>query len=157
MYKALCVAALLVGLLALTGRSSSATPTPFTGPLIVAKGKLVNQTTTINKTVFTPTQDGLYRLSMYATISTPDPASQSIWYVAPAWTDDWGAEGASDILAKGGNSPGQFQLYGQNYGLGGVTFPVEAKAGTPITIAVNQSGPTDNSAYSLYYTLERLE
>jgi hypothetical protein len=34
----------------------------------------------------------------------------------------------------------------------------EAKAGTPITYDVNQSGgPPDNSAYSLFYTLERLE
>jgi hypothetical protein len=55
MYKALCVAALLVGLLALTGRSSSAAPAPFTSPVIVAKGKLVNQTAPISTTtIFTP-------------------------------------------------------------------------------------------------------
>jgi len=34
---------------------------------------------------------------------------------------------------------------------------LEAKAGTPVTYDVTLSGPPDNSIYSLYYTLERLE
>jgi len=72
MYKTLCVAALLVGLLALTGRSSSAAPAPFTPPVTVAKGKLLNQTGLIpTTTIFTPTQTGLYRLSAYSTQTVP--------------------------------------------------------------------------------------
>ncbi len=56
-----------------------------------------------------------------------------------------------------GNKPGQFQSNDDNSGLGGISFPFEAKAGTPITYVVEQNPSPDNSAYSLYYTLERLE
>src|SRR6266496_6591181 len=80
MYKTLCVVALLAGLVALTGRSSSAAPAPFTSPLIVAKGKLVNQTAPIpTTTIFTPNQTGLYRISVYVTLTKSDPSSQSFW------------------------------------------------------------------------------
>ena len=37
------------------------------------------------------------------------------------------------------------------------TAPIPETAGTPINLSVTQSGPPDNSTYSLYYTLERLE
>ena len=40
---------------------------------------------------------------------------------------------------------------------GGTVIPFEAKAGTSITYSVTQCCNPDNSAYSLYYTLERLE
>jgi len=41
---------------------------------------------------------------------------------------------------------------------GGVVRTIEVRAGTPVTYDVVQgNGPPDNSAYSLYYTLERLE
>ncbi len=158
MYKTLCVAALLLGLLALTGRSSSAAPAPFSSPLIVAKGKLVNQTAPIpSTTLFMPNQTGLYRLSVYGTISQVDPNSSSGWIVTPSWTDDYGSESSGSLLTGYGNHPGQFQSNGDNSSLGGITVPFEAKAGTPITYVVEQSPSPDNSAYSLYYTLERLE
>jgi hypothetical protein len=34
---------------------------------------------------------------------------------------------------------------------------IEAKAGTPIAYSVYQQGSPDNSAYSLYYVVERIE
>jgi len=123
----------------------------------VAKGKLLNQNNTIpSTTIFTPTQTGLYRLSIYATVVKPDPSSQSSWNVDVSWTDDAGPQGQTvlyglDFLASA--------FYPDNAptGLGGPAMVVEARAGQPIAYSVTQPEGPDNSAYSLYYTLERLE
>jgi hypothetical protein len=73
MHKTLCVAVLLLPTFALAQGGKSATP-PFPSPLIVAKGKLVNQTAPIpTTTIFTPIQTGLYRLSVYATVTKTEP------------------------------------------------------------------------------------
>ncbi len=157
MYKTLFSAVLVVGLLSLTGRSSSAAPAPFTSPLIVAKGKLINQTAEIPTTaIFTPAQGGLYRLSVYATVVRVDPNGHSTWNYNFGWSDDAGPETENGLLFGNGVQLGQFQ-YGSFSALGGTVFPFEAKAGMPITYSVTNTGSPDNSAYSLYYTLERLE
>ena len=158
MYKALCVTVLLLPTFALTQARKPATP-PFPSPLIVAKGKLPNQTAPIpTTTIFTPTQTGLYRLTVYATISKADPSSQSSWCYSLSWRDDAGPQfwEASQLLCQGGNSPYPF-IYESQTSLGGTTLPFEAKAGTPITHNMTQLGSLDSSAYSLYYTLERME
>src|ERR1700674_1202503 len=91
MYKTLCVAVLLLPTFALAQSGKPATP--FTSPLIVAKAKLVNQTAAIpTTTIFTPTHSGLYRLSLYMTVSKIDPQSSTSRGFALAWTDDGGAE-----------------------------------------------------------------
>jgi hypothetical protein len=157
MYKTLCIAVLMVGLLALMGHSSSAAPAPFTSPQIVARGKLVNQKAAISPTtILTTVQTGVYRLSIYATLSEADANSTSQWSVFSQWTDDAGAEEAG-ISNQYGNLAGQFNCYSFFNAAGGPTVTFEARGGTPISYSVFQSGPPDNSAYSLYYTLERLE
>ena len=159
MYKTLTVAALLLAAFAFTpgSRSADASPTTAIGPAIVAKGKLVNQTAPIpTTTIFTPTQTGLYRLSVYATVTTTDPSSQSYWNFNAGWTDDAKAESVTTILYSTGNVLGPFD-YASVLIVGGTVAPFEAKAGTAITYSITQGGPPDNSAYSLYYTLERLE
>ena len=154
MYKTLCVAVLLLSTFALAQTRQPATP--FPSPLIVAKGKLVNQTAPIpTTTIFTPKETGLYRLTVYATVTKADPNSQSSWSYLPGWTDDAGEAFGSNLLLQGGNTPGSFLFEG--FWQLGAGLPLEAKAGTAITYAMTQSGPPDNSAYSLYYTLERLE
>ena len=158
MFKALCVVALLAGLLALTGRSSSAaSPASFTSPLIVAKGKLLNQSSTIGTTtILSVPQTGMYRLSFCGTIIKNDTNSSSEWLVNVVWTDPSGLpQPANGIIAGFGGSAGQFFAYQQFQG--GVSTPIEAEAGTPITFTVTQSGPPDTSEYSLYYTVERLQ
>src|SRR6266536_3222650 len=93
MYKALCVAALMVGVLALTGRNSSASPAPLTSPLIVAKGKLVNQTAEIPQTtIYTPSATGLYRLNAYMVETSPISSQGVYWSFNLLWTDDGGAQ-----------------------------------------------------------------
>jgi hypothetical protein len=156
MYKTLCVAVLLLPTFALAQGGKSATP-PFPSPLIVAKGKLVNQTAPIpTTTIFTPIQTGFYRLSVYATVTKTDPSSQSYWNFNMGWTDDAKAVAVNNILYTTGNVSGPFSY--PNLGtIGGTSAPFEAKAGTPVTYSVTQDNGPDSSAYSLYYTLERLE
>jgi hypothetical protein len=125
-----------------------------TVPQIVAKGKFLNQTAAITKTILIPTQAGLYRLSAYATITVADPNSQSEWIYVNNWTDDSGVLNSWTPLYGPGRSAGGF---GDFIGTGGASILIEVKAGTPIAVTVTQSGPADQSAYSLYYTLERLE
>jgi hypothetical protein len=157
MYKTLCVVILLVGVFALAGRNSVASPaTSVTSPQIVAKGRLVNQTAPIpTTTIFTPAQNGLYRLSVYATVSKADASSSAFWFYSAGWTDEAGIESAFDLLNGYSNTLGQFQSPGL---YGGASLTFEAKAGTPVTYSVTHDPPSpDNSVYALYYTLERLE
>jgi len=155
MHKSVCLTVLLISALsAAQSRSSS----PFTSPAIVAKAKLTNQTATIpTTTIFTPNEDGLYRLSIYATISKADNNSQAQWLVNVNYTDDSEqSQSLGGLLYGLNNQLGMFEFY-DFFLEAGPTVTFEAKAGTPITYSVTESGPPDNSAYSLYYTLERLE
>ncbi len=155
MYKTLCVAVLLLPTFALTqARNPAAAPV---SPPIVAKGKLVNQTAPIPQTtIFTPIQSGLYRLSVYGTVTT-GTCGGSYWNVNPEWTDDSGLQSnTNQIIQSNGSCLGSFILGYAGYATG-ATVTFEAKGGTAVTYSVTQQGPPDGSAYSLYYTLERLE
>lgn len=94
MYKTFALAVLLLSTSAFAQNAKPAPqPIPLTSPQIVAKGKLPNQTAPIpTTTIFTPTQTGLYRLSIYATLTKTDPNSQSVWQINTQWTDDAGAQ-----------------------------------------------------------------
>ena len=89
-------------------------------------------------------------------MSKADPNSQSSWIYSIASVDDAEAESEGTILFQSRSFQSQFQYEGL-FQQGGVVIPFEAKAGTAITFNLSQSGRPDNSAYSLYYTLERLE
>jgi hypothetical protein len=56
-----------------------------------------------------------------------------------------------DLIAGYNAQLGQFDEYSYS-----VPLVFEAKAGTPVTYAVTESGPADNSVYTIYYTVERL-
>jgi hypothetical protein len=165
MYKSLCVAVLLLPTFALTQGTKSGSAGTFTSPLIVAKGKLLNKTVTIpTTTIFTPTQAGLYRLSVYATLTTVATANDAHWSVNIFWTDNsFVPQSALSILYGQDAIGSQFSqlgnvgLLGQGIFMGGTTTIIEDEAGQPISYSVTQDGGPDNSAYSLYYTLERLE
>jgi hypothetical protein len=161
MRKALYIAAVLIacGLTISFGKANTANTTS-TWPLIVVKGKFLNQTAAIPQTnIYLPVDNGLYRLSVYATITTPSSADTSYWQFNPEWTDDSGQTynggGNAFLFSPNNDASGAFMWMGQgNYG---GTLVLEAKGGTPISISTTLNGPPDNSAYSLYYTLERLE
>ena len=156
MNKALGVAVLLLGALAVSLAMNNPTTGTLVGPHVIAKGALTGQTAPIpTTTIVTPTRDGLFRLTAYGTMTKFDGDSSSEWDYRVNWTDDAGRGFVTGQYFGRGADLGPFAWSG--VGAHGVTWTFEAKAGTPITYAVTQSGPPDQSAYSLYYTLERLE
>ena len=153
MRRILCLLIVLLGLVAIGNAQGT----------IIKKGKLKNQTAPIPETVIvTPSTDGLFRLSVYATVTTANIASESFWSVNLFWTDDAGPQVGPGVLftyqgvSELGSFIPEYSPYGTGAG-GGFDTVFEAKAGTPISYSVTQQGLPDNSAYSLYYTLERLE
>jgi hypothetical protein len=125
---------------------------------IAREGRLTNQTAPIpTTTIFTPTQTGLYRLSVYATLTKNDIGSSSNWYVGATYTDDSEQQQVLQMQYFYNDSLGMGSIQQALSQLGGPTMTFEAKAGTPIAYNVALLGSPDNSAYSLYYALERLE
>jgi len=143
MYKTLCVLVLLLPTFAFT-------------QVVVAKGKFPNQTTGILKTtLFTPTEDGLYRVSAYATVAKTSAAGTQ-WAFNLGWTDDAGPQKEEFVLSSYSNQVGPF-INDYNF-YGGAVRVFEAKSGIPITFSLSQRGSAPNGAeYSLYYVLEQLE
>ena len=163
MNKTLSVAVLLLAVFAFTSSSKSigAVPSSPPAPVIVARGVLTHQTEAFSSTIYTPPQDGLYRLSAYATMTTADPNSESSWSYGFSWTDITGqTQEAFEVLSGAGDQLGQFTTFTNEpnavFG-GGFTRTVQVNAGTPIMHSTFQSGPPDHSAYAVYFTLERIE
>ena len=160
MYKALVISVVLLAALAFMSgsRPADASPTIPISPVIVAKGSLPNQTAPIpTTTIFTPTQTGLYRLSVYAVVNRADINSNSFWCYSYQSADDAGPQqfGGQAYCGYGGQLL-PFVYQDLNPG-SGIAQPFEAVAGQPITYNVIQFPAPDDSAYSLYYTLERLQ
>lgn len=159
MYKSLCIPVLLATF-ALTGRNSAASPISPDYPQIVAKARLMNQTSPIpTAAIYTPAQSGLFRLSVYASMTTPLNDSYDTWNYSVSWTDDSGEQSANLLLYANVIQSGQFVQFASTaagpQSLAGPVLTFEAKAGVPITHTM--TGTKDGSAYLLYYTLERLE
>src|SRR5712691_4979537 len=152
MYKTIGIAVVLLAAFAFTSgsRSADASPTTPIGPAIVAHGKLPNQTAPIpTTTIFTPTQTGLYRLSVYATLLSVNPSVAPSWTLSLSWTDDAGPQSIFSLLAPGSfNVTGQFLLLPAvaTNPWGGPATVFEAKVGQAITYSVIQNCPPDNSA-----------
>jgi hypothetical protein len=152
-YKSICaMAVVLVALAFVSGsRSADASPTTPISPPIVAHAKLPNQTAPITTTtILTSKTTGVYRITVYPTLTTSNPSSQSTWDLNLYWSDDGGPES----MITGGWLSGSQTGWG---GAPGWVYTVEATAGSTISYSVTQSGPPDGSVYSLYYTVERLE
>jgi hypothetical protein len=147
MCKTLCVAVLLLSTFVLAQGAS---------PTIVAKAKLINQTAQI------PTTNDLHpRL-----IGAVPPvglcnhhharSQQPIVLVLQRLLGRlfWSANRIYLLTQQANHRWQFFQLL--NYQLGGPSLVLEVKAGKAIKYSVTQDSP-NNSAYSLYYTLEQLE
>ena len=156
MHKNLWLAVLLLPMFALAqnATTASAPGRPFSSPLIVAKGRLLNQTAPIpTTTIFTPAHDGFYRLSFYATVIAPTQSDcTAIASYNPGWTDDSGVvNSAPGTLTSGCDYLGPFSsAYVGNFG---AVTTVEAKGGTAITYSVDQGGPPNGGNLSIHYRL----
>jgi hypothetical protein len=155
MYKTLCIVALLVGSLALTGRTSNAaSSTVFTSAVIVATGQVLDQIDPIDTTtIFTPSQDGLFRLSVYATITKPNSNSLSEWNYNLLWTDAAGPESQRRLLISNNALRGVFNWNNPAYPL-----VFQGTAGAPVSYSVLRiPNKPDHTMYSLYYVVEQLQ
>jgi hypothetical protein len=111
-------------------------------PNIVAQLALTNQTASIQGTIITPTQNGLYRFSvaMLGIGNNCGPGG-----VGVGWSDDGGGRGAN---STGGGA------YEQN-GIVSWYAIARANAGSPLSYATNYSGSC--TSYELYITVEQLQ
>jgi hypothetical protein len=163
MQKTLTVAILFLAAVALVSKRAPAdTPvgSPF-APQIVARGFLLNQTAALNQPIYTPAKTGLYRISAYAMITTPDPNSTSSWIYGFDWTDfSAQVQEAASVLQSENDQAGQFAttIGGSNTVFqGGLTRTVQAMGGTPISQSIILAGAPDQSVYALYWVVERIE
>jgi hypothetical protein len=159
MYKSISVLAVILAIIAFVSGSKpiDASPIGTATPVIVARGKLLNQTAPIPvTTLFTPSARGLYRLSVYGTTTKADPTSTSGYNYNLFWTDISGASNYYlDAIAS-------FDSFAGNWNQTCCAVPTgmevfQAEEGTAVTYQVTQSGPPDKAIYSLYWTVERLE
>jgi hypothetical protein len=155
MYKNLSIGLLIVafGLVAIRSTGTPVSTPP--SPVIVARGKLVNQTAPIpTTTLVTPSQDAVYRVSVFAVITTSGVDNQSSWSYHISWTDDSGQESGAYLFQQAA-AYGQFVDVTGNTD-GGIVRIFEAKAGTPVTYSMSENGTPEGSVYSLYYVVEKL-
>ena len=105
-----------------------------TGPQIVTVVSFTNQTAAIPTTIlFSPTRDGLYRISSYLTIPT---GTGSGWYRYITWSDP--ASVQTSYFATPDN-----EMF------------IEAAAGKPVTYSTAPWGPQPPT-YSVNFVVERL-
>jgi hypothetical protein len=156
MYKTVCLLMLLTaGCATGLGQSSTtkANASLTTYPRVVAKVAVIGQTAAIpTTTIFTPSKNGLFRISAYGTITvitqngTPE--------LTFGWTDNGGAQQMSFPINN--TQTPWFSGAGPAF----YSFPVRANTGTPITFGMTVCPPTTcgdgGDTYDLYITVEQL-
>ncbi len=116
---------------------------------VVGTFKAQGQSTGIpDTTLITPTNDGLYRLSYYATTTTADNSGASFAAII-VYTDDAGDKTGTPL-------PGGATNCGSPLSGSGGTFIVEAKAGHPIVFHMQQNFTPVSCQYSFFMTTEQL-
>jgi len=136
----------------------AATPFCFaqTFPTVVATVKVTNQTTAIPSTVlFTPTADGLFRITIYMVTTVPKTnGTQADWSANVDWTDDAG----NWLFVEVAVTPA-YQKTNSNVFARTSDWPLTfwATAGTPISDSVQSgNGQAGGSTYEVFATLEQL-
>jgi hypothetical protein len=155
MKKTFCVIVVLLGSVLVFKSAGSQKPS-LTSPIIVASGSLTHHNGSFEVPMYTPTQDGVFRVSAYPTLTQSDPNSQSTWIYLIVWTDAAGGE-ADDLFQEQGSGHGNFLNFYSGFQQGAPSVVLQAKAGKPIIHQMSQSGNPDNSAYDLFYVVEQLQ
>ncbi|MBA2682068.1 MAG: hypothetical protein H0U76_27205 [Ktedonobacteraceae bacterium] len=102
-------------------------------------------------TLYTPREDGLFNISGYMVNDNPVPGSAGDWQTSLGWTDSagtWSFNRWFVLTDTANNSTIQ--------GLGSV-LTIRARAGQPITYAVNGFAVPLGSTYSVYLTVEQVQ
>jgi hypothetical protein len=119
-------------------------------PTIVAKVQLLNQTAVIPPTtIFTPTQSGMYRVSVVMVLKQANGNIGTAWYfgqLASKRDQTSGLEQATSILYGGSLDSGMAN---------GVTAVVSSVQ-QPIVFSTSSGGDVTNTQYNVYIMVERL-
>jgi len=146
---------LLLALTTLTfGQDTTHTSATAVSPRIVARVALTAQTAGIPTTpLYTPAADGLFRISVYATMSTA--GSTGKWWVNTFWTDDGGAEEntAYQLPANGKAPTASCNSVGS--ACGPSVWVVSDKAGVPLSYDVEAHAGAAGT-YDVYIVVEQL-
>ena len=132
---------------------TSANSTIPTIPVVVKRLFLANQTQAINAaTLYTPTQDGLFQVSMYLSTTTVGESGSASWSPLVAWQDESGAT----VTTIPGTISANSGALGFSFGSANV-YAFRAVANTPITFTVEQVGINDPGAtYELCITVMQI-
>src|SRR5271170_8035833 len=156
MKKAFCIMVVLLGSVLVFKSAGNQKPS-LTSPIIVASGSLTHHNGTFEVPMYTPNESGVFRVSVYATLTQSDPNSSSSWAYTLGWTDAAGPGQGAFLFNQPGNRNGTFLPSFAQEPLGGPSTVIQAKANTPITHNTDQFGGPDNSAYILCYVVEQLQ
>ena len=120
-------------------------------PQIVKELNLGNQTSGLSETLFTPTNAGNYRVSVYIDVA---PSSASAGFVTPtvSWND--GASPASTTTETLQNAANNGDGVQSSPGRGTIPF-LHAAAGSNISLSVSDSLSTA-VPYNIYVVVEQL-
>jgi hypothetical protein len=121
-------------------------------PIIIKRVFLRNQTGAIGPvTLFTPTTEGLYRISTYADVAPPSNGAAVCGSIS--WTDDFSANTIEPIW-NGQGGEDTCPEYGSN-GYGTNVFVIHAAPNQPVTFYTFVGGPGPIS-YTVILTVEQL-
>lgn len=131
--------------------SNSAPVANFGSPVIVARGRLVDQTAPVPAaTMFTPAQSGLYQISAYMVQTALIKTSSAYWLFHINWVDDAGGETLAPMILYANGGILRFASDVQ---------PMQLAAGQPVTYSIDLNDPNaqGGGTFALYFTLERLQ
>ena len=163
MHKNLLIVLLIV-VLAVTANHSArgTTDGPITSPVIVKKLVVRNHSGPIQQTtLFTPSQTGLFRISIYMTEITPGNTPANPWMLSLSWSDDAGSECCATVLGLStvGTPPFAYAYFSPVVGSANPPtgmVVIEAAAGQPVAYSVDNGAPGTTGTYSIYAVVERM-
>jgi hypothetical protein len=123
-------------------------------PVVVARIALKNRNASIPTTaLFTPKNDGLFRISGYAIPTAVEASGKDVFWVSFTYKDDAGSE--AQIFPVIASIPGCNLENNPIYNCA-FTGTVEVVAGNPLSYSV-QICSLCSMTYNLYVTVEKLE
>ena len=118
-------------------------------PIIIKQVSLKNQTTSPTVTLYTPTSSGLYRITVYASVT---PSSGNDVCPNVTWTDESGEQSQGIMMGWSNFSSCAFP----GPSSGGAVLIVHSEANQPVTFNAGFSGSSEDE-YNLFITVEQLQ
>ena len=116
-------------------------------PVIVAKQTFADNTGGLSETLFTPTDNGTFRVSLYVEVFDVD--GNSAVFASLTWTDDGGAKPVPGV-----DPPLGADASASSYGQG--VFVVHNLANDPISLHVNSPTLPAGASYTIKAVVEQI-